>query len=58
MAVGGESNSVDTRHIFADICEHFGNLLRRGVADGIGQIDDGGARLNGGVDDPGEKGQA
>ncbi len=44
--MGGEDDAVGVRHALAHGAEHRGVLFRRRVADGVGQVDGGGAGLD------------
>ena len=50
VAVGGEDHPVGIGHALAHGAEHAGVFLRRGVADGVGQVDGRGAGLDRRVD--------
>ena len=50
VAVDADHGLVDVRHAFAQRANHVAHMGRRGVADGVGNVDRRGAGVDGGFD--------
>ena len=57
VAVHGDDRLFDVRHIFLQVADDVEVLGRDGVADGVGDVDGGGAGVDDRLDHPGEKGE-
>ena len=55
VAVHGEHGSIDVAHVAGEVREHLEELFWHRIPDGIGDVDRGGASVDGGFDDLGEK---
>ena len=55
VAVGADDRPLDIGHALLERADHLAVLQRRGVADGIGNVDGGGAGFDGGLDDLAKK---
>ena len=51
MTVHGNNGFIDVRHAFVQIGDDATKLIRRGVTDGVGNINGGGTGLDGGFND-------
>ena len=55
VAVDGEADAVDAAHVLAQVAEELGELIRHGVAHGVGDVHGGGAGLDGRLDHLGQE---